>query len=142
MLLVLALSFSTAASVAQQLTESLPVVTAASVPLYPPLARQAHIEGEVRLEISTDGDRISNVDIVSGQRMLAEATKENVNTWRFRPHTRTRFVVTFRYRLLPVPEESRCSATNANSNVALKLPKEVDVSVNEAWVCDTATPVR
>jgi len=142
-LLGLALGFSTP-GIAQQLAELLPVVTAASVPFYPALARQAHIEGKVRLEISTDGEHISNVSIVSGQIMLAQAAKENVTTWRLAPHTRAKFAVTFRYRLLPVPEEtkSKCRGTDENSNVVLRLPTEVDVSANETWVCTSTTPAR
>ena len=114
------------------------LVIAAAVPLYPRLAQQAHIEGEVRLELSTDGERVSNVYVVSGQPMLTQAAKENVGTWRFESHRSTKFLVTFRYKILPVPAESACAAPNHNSTVSLRVPAEVEVSANEMWTCDPA----
>jgi hypothetical protein len=39
----------------------LPSVASASVPFYPHVPQQAHIEGVVRLRISTDGNRVASV---------------------------------------------------------------------------------
>lgn len=129
-------------SLAQEGTQPLPVVTAASVPFYPPIARQAHIEGEVRLEVSTDYDHVSNVSILSGQIMLAQAAKANVSTWHFGPDIRMKFEVTFHYRLLSVPEKRRCESVNANSNVSLKLPTEVEITADELWTCDPSSTIH
>lgn len=51
---------------------------------YPPLARQARIQGKVQLEfwVNHDGDVVS-VNVVSGHPMLAPAAAENVKTWKF-----------------------------------------------------------
>jgi protein TonB len=56
-------------------------------PVYPPLARQAHVQGEVvlRATISKDG-RIESVQLVSGHPMLAAAAVNAVSQWRFRPY--------------------------------------------------------
>jgi protein TonB len=56
-------------------------------PPYPPLARQARIQGQVILqaEISTDGT-IENLHLISGHPMLAPAAIEAVKQWRYKPY--------------------------------------------------------
>lgn len=55
-------------------------------PVYPPLARQARIQGTVRLEaiISKDGT-IENLEVVSGHPLLIQAALSAVRTWRYQP---------------------------------------------------------
>jgi protein TonB len=56
-------------------------------PAYPPLARQARIQGSVMLqaEISKDG-AIQNLRLISGHPMLAPAAIEAVKQWRYKPY--------------------------------------------------------
>lgn len=56
-------------------------------PNYPPLARQARIQGSVVLqaEISKDGT-IQNLQLISGHAMLAPAAIEAVKQWRYKPY--------------------------------------------------------
>jgi periplasmic protein TonB len=56
-------------------------------PNYPPLARQARIQGTVLLqaEISKDGT-IENLRLISGHPMLAPSAIEAVKQWRYRPY--------------------------------------------------------
>jgi periplasmic protein TonB len=56
-------------------------------PTYPPLARQARIQGKVLLqaEISKDGT-IENLRLLSGHPMLAPAAIEAVKQWRYKPY--------------------------------------------------------
>src|SRR5262249_58176779 len=56
-------------------------------PVYPPLARQARIQGKVVLQaqISKDG-AIENLQLISGHPMLAPAAIEAVKQWRFKPY--------------------------------------------------------
>lgn len=56
-------------------------------PPYPPLARQARIQGNVVLqaEISKEGT-IQNLRLISGHPMLAPAAIEAVKQWRYRPY--------------------------------------------------------
>ncbi len=56
-------------------------------PTYPPLARQARIQGTVILqaEISKDGT-IKNLQLISGHPMLAPAAIEAVKQWRYKPY--------------------------------------------------------
>jgi periplasmic protein TonB len=56
-------------------------------PTYPPLARQARIQGTVvlRAVIAKDGS-IENLTLVSGHPMLAPAAIEAVKQWRYKPY--------------------------------------------------------
>jgi periplasmic protein TonB len=56
-------------------------------PSYPPLARQARIQGSVLLqaEISKDGS-IQNLRLISGHPMLAPAAIEAVKQWKYKPY--------------------------------------------------------
>ncbi len=56
-------------------------------PTYPPLARQARIQGQVVLHavIGKDGS-IQNLTLVSGHPMLAPAAIEAVKQWRYKPY--------------------------------------------------------
>jgi protein TonB len=56
-------------------------------PTYPPLARQARIQGSVVLqaEISKDG-AIENLRLISGHPMLAPAAIEAVKQWKYKPY--------------------------------------------------------
>ena len=56
-------------------------------PNYPPLARQARIQGAVVLQamISKDGN-IENLQLISGHPMLAPAAIEAVKQWKYKPY--------------------------------------------------------
>src|SRR6201997_4446267 len=56
-------------------------------PAYPPLARQARIQGQVMLQavISKDGS-IENLRLISGHPMLAPAAIEAVKQWKYKPY--------------------------------------------------------
>jgi len=56
-------------------------------PTYPPLARQARIQGTVVLQaqISKDGS-IENLQLISGHPMLAPAAIEAVKQWKYKPY--------------------------------------------------------
>jgi periplasmic protein TonB len=57
------------------------------LPTYPPLAKQARIQGTVVLqaEISKEGT-IQNLQLISGHPMLAPAAIEAVRQWRYKPY--------------------------------------------------------
>jgi periplasmic protein TonB len=56
------------------------------MPVYPPLAKQARIQGTVRFEavIGADG-RIVSLNLVSGHPLLVEAAQEAVRQWVYQP---------------------------------------------------------
>jgi len=55
-------------------------------PTYPPLARQARIQGTVllRIVISKSGD-VTELSLISGHPLLAPAVIEAVREWKYRP---------------------------------------------------------
>jgi TonB family protein len=118
------------ACVAKLPAKPLPVVTSASVPLYPVAARAMGIEGRVVLHVSTDGKGVSNVIAVRGPLMLQKTAKENVQTWQFEEHSPTSFDVVFRYKLYD------CRECSDNSTVSLKLPTDVEVSIPRVVIED------
>src|SRR5215467_842887 len=56
-------------------------------PIYPPLARQARIQGTVvlRIIINKSGD-VQDVKLFSGHPMLATAAVEAVRQWKYQPY--------------------------------------------------------
>jgi periplasmic protein TonB len=56
-------------------------------PVYPPIARAAHVSGAVVLHaiISKEGT-IKNLQVVSGPEMLRTAATEAVQNWRYKPY--------------------------------------------------------
>jgi Gram-negative bacterial TonB protein C-terminal len=111
-----------------------PVVLDAAVPFYPNNAQLAHIEGVVRLQVSTNGETASRIQLLDGPSILATAAKENVKTWRLKWHSQATFVATFRYKLLP---DFACEADNGT--VVLRLPLEVEVTAKGIQTCDPSS---
>jgi protein TonB len=56
------------------------------IPVYPPIAKQARIQGTVQLEaiIAQDGS-IQNLKVVSGHPLLAQSALNAVSQWRYEP---------------------------------------------------------
>jgi len=130
-LLVLSFGHPLALGVAPQRPEELPVVVFASMPLYPRTAQLAHIQGTVRLRVTTDGKNISSTEAESGPPMLLQAALENVRTWQFAPDKPRTFGITFNFVLEDPPE---CEVQNAT--VVAHMPSEVRVSAKAVHTCD------
>jgi protein TonB len=66
-------------------------VTAASIitqtrPLYPPLARQARIQGNVVLHAIIDKEgKVAQLEVISGHPLLVQAALDAVKQWRYKP---------------------------------------------------------
>lgn len=57
------------------------------MPVYPPIARAAGVQGTVMLDATITGSgTVTNVRVVSGPQMLRQAAAEAVSRWRFRPY--------------------------------------------------------
>jgi len=57
-------------------------------PVYPPLARQARIQGTVILRATIDKTgSVANLQLISGHPMLAPAAIEAVKEWKYQPYT-------------------------------------------------------
>jgi hypothetical protein len=72
---------------------------------YPSLAREAQIQGQVRMRVSTDTYCVAKISTDSGDPILAQAAEANVRTWFFASHKPGTFDLTFNYRFLK-PEVS------------------------------------
>jgi len=66
---------------------SLGAAISAPKPIYPAIARQAHVQGDVVLAatIGKDGS-IQNLRVVSGNGMLVNSALDAVRQWRYRPY--------------------------------------------------------
>jgi len=108
---------------AQGSNVALPMVARAAVPLYPPLARAAHVQGVVHVKITTDGHRVSDTHVEDGHKLLAAAAEENARTWEFATHEPTTFTVTYHYIL-----DAKLKGNPNNPTVVLRFPTEVEIS--------------
>ncbi len=87
-------------TLAQESAETLPKVMQHSEPIYPPLARQTRIQGEVSVKVTTDGESVREAVAQTGHPLLRKAAEDNAKTWKFVSHTPSTFNVTFRYKLM------------------------------------------
>jgi periplasmic protein TonB len=66
--------------------EALSAATSRVPPVYPPAARQLHIEGTVELEAEiTATGTVEKVNIVNGNPILTRAAADAVKRWKFQP---------------------------------------------------------
>lgn len=85
------ISFTTSQVIPQRIRVSESVARSLVVkkvdPVYPPLARQARIQGSVILQvkINKSGD-VENVQLFSGHPMLAPAAIDAVKQWKYKPY--------------------------------------------------------
>lgn len=85
----------------------------AVAPVYPPIAKAAHVQGVVVLRaiLSKEGD-IESLEVISGPPLLRQAAMDAVQRWKYRP-----------YVLNGVPTEVR---TTINVNFTFAAPKKPD----------------
>ena len=90
-------------SLAQSLPE--PILRSAQMPMYPPVALAARIEGEVKVSfVLDDKGEVASVNVKSGHQILREATVAVVKSWKFDLpknlfRTEWKYDTTFRYHL-------------------------------------------
>ncbi len=124
-------------ALAQKVDPELPLVLAGKMPLYPIMARAARVEGIVKIKITTDGKKITSLEVESGPPMLARFAKENILTWQFAEHKPTTFVTTFDYAF---EEKAECGYSNGTA--ILNLPLKVHVSAKPVSICDPAVEIK
>jgi Gram-negative bacterial TonB protein C-terminal len=143
MAMVMAASGSLLSTAAQQAEAPLPKVLNASIPVYPPSAPFARIQGVVTLRVSTDGTRVVRFDAESGPYVLVQAAKDNIKTWEFQPHKPTTFEVKFQYRLIGYHCEAGCNCHgDQKESVLLQLPTNVELSAVLPMFCDPAVTLE
>jgi protein TonB len=56
-------------------------------PVYPPIARQAHVEGPVVLQVIVNKEgTVENIRVISGHPMLVQAALDAVRQWHYKPY--------------------------------------------------------
>jgi Gram-negative bacterial TonB protein C-terminal len=121
MLLALSMAVGPGAT-AQDTAVPLPHIIQHPDPIYPQIARTAHIQGEVRVKISTNGESVTQAVAESGPELLRKYSEDNVRSWKFAPHTPGIFYVTFRYKFLSDDTEVTFLESPAIVQVAATLP--------------------
>jgi hypothetical protein len=107
----------------------LPVVKSGDMPLYPPLLRNAQVQGEVDLRVTTDGSGVVSITSDYGNLLLVKAAEDNVRTWKFEKHDPTVFPTVFSYHLVKEEFTYSCDPdVPDNGTVVLKLPAAVDIT--------------
>ena len=106
--------------IAQESRAALPMVAAAAVPLYPPVARITNTQGVFHVRVTTDGHRVIAAHSDETLKPLSDAAEENAKTWEFSTHTPLTFTITYRYKLT-----QECGVDNPT--IVLHLPMEVEV---------------
>lgn len=105
---------------AQRPPNLLPKVAQHAEPVYPQIARMAHIEGDVRVRITTNGESVIKAKAETGPALLRKASEDNVRTWKFGSQAPGVFHVTFEYRLV-----------GDQANIFLPSPDIVEVLASE-----------
>jgi TonB family protein len=95
----------------------------ADVPMYPQLARTARIFGTVQVQVTVKDGEVVSTEVKSGHPMLASATVENIQTWRFYPLVNATFTTKFTYQL-----ETKEPLDPQNPKVELQLPLLVKIT--------------
>lgn len=108
---------------------SAPSLRDAQLPEYPDKARRAGIEGIVEMKVVVAGGSIESVEHVSGDRILYQAGRANLASWRFDSNWSGHFLTRFEYRL-----ELRELGANPNTRYELMLPYSVKlVAPVDGW---------
>ena len=91
-----------------------PELISTNIPTYPVLARQAHVEGVVKVTFSlpANAENPANVE-ASGHPLLKTAAGENVKTWHFRNRfaSERKYETKLQYRLLDPHSPARGSVS-------------------------------
>ena len=114
---VVALLLTTSPLLAADPPHECPVSPA--LPSYPLIARAAHVEGTVKLNVSVDAGGRPSATVISGHPMLVQASVDVLERWWFGAGARS-FLVSFVYRIdeKANPTGSSCST----SRVVIDLP--------------------
>jgi len=113
---------------------AVPILQVAALPVYPPIAKAAHVTGKVTVQVGIkDGlvaktEVLSKPDVASGGRLLESPTVENLKSWRFAANVTGAFTVTYTY-------EISGTETDDPTNAKIEMLPSLDVKI-------TARPVR
>ncbi|GAC1678672.1 MAG: hypothetical protein PVS2B2_15950 [Candidatus Acidiferrum sp.] len=103
---------------------------------YPPLARQARIEGQVKLRLSVgEAGNVRNVEILSGHPLLVDAAKANMLAWKFAPPGGGSKEFEFAYDFVLGDTTTSWS----NEEVSLDMPQRIRIVTNPVTLDTTGS---
>jgi len=141
-LLLLAPIFSFGQTSALPATQTLPILRRADLPMYPPIAKAAHVTGEIVIRVTVQSGKVIKTEIVharvknrsqelmpeSGAKWLTLPALENVKSWRFDTDVNSVIVVNYTYEIAG-------TATDNPTNPRVEISPSLDVNI-------TARPVK
>jgi TonB family protein len=100
--------------------------------IYPPLARNAHIQGTVVVRVKLDHQgRVAEAVAISGPELLILDCITNVKKWRFEPNASETAVIVYNFTIL----EGRCNSDSslfilqgANLATIITCPPKINTS--------------
>ncbi len=95
----------------------IPTVVDGALPHYPRAARILGIQGTVNAVVKTHQGHVVDIKLLEGNHLLWEATRKNIETWKFDEQGDYTFTTTFIYQL-----EKRLSGQDDNDVIDAKLP--------------------
>jgi TonB family protein len=102
---------------------SIPEVVAAAVPSYPTRALHGDITGTVVVDVTVKQGKVTATKVISGDRMLAPAVVENIQTWRFKDDVEATISTTYTFML-----ELRETGSDQNPRIELHLPVSAKIT--------------
>jgi hypothetical protein len=119
--------------VAAESSHEVPILRESALPMYPPIAKAAHVTGKVIVRVTVKKGLVVKTDVLSeldpsGQRFLKIPTVENLKTWHFDAEVTSEFTVTYSYAFAG-------DETEGPTNPAVEMLPSLDVNI-------TARPVK
>jgi hypothetical protein len=112
---------------------AVPILQGAALPVYPPIAKAAHVTGKVAVRVTVKDGQVVKTEVVSkldpsGQRFLETPTVENLKTWRFASDVTGEYTVSYTYEISGKESEQP-------TNARVEMLPSLDVKI-------TARPVK
>jgi TonB family protein len=127
--------------------ENVPVLTHLATPVYPPLARQAHITGDVvvRVSIRQDGS-VESAEVVSGHRMLSPVALDSAQHSTFECRgcsSGTTRLLTYSFEMYDeCPQfDNECSGVQLRSPEVKQVDDRIVLKVEPACTCDPVAKI-
>ena len=97
---------------------------------YPPIAREARIQGTVVVSAKLDGDgRVTSTSAISGAKLLIQDSLSNAKKWRFSPNTNKVAIIIYEFRLA----EGRCNHETSHLFVFREPNRVSVVGCEDTW---------
>ena len=120
------------------------VLTQLFAPIYPPIARQARITGDVELNLKVRGDgSIAAVEAVSGHPLLSAAALDSAKRSSFRCVQCSEATVSYRmvYTFQIAEPQDCCRATEAGFPKVSQSENHITVIGGPACICEPAATI-